>query len=54
MVYYQAVRRVARSGSSLIITLPKEIIDNFNIRKGDYVEVRLTPKKDLGVKYDDD
>ena len=54
MVYYKAVRRVARSGSSLVITLPKELIDRFGIKKGDFLEVTLSPKKEMGIRYDDD
>lgn len=53
-MYYQAVRRVARTGSSLVISIPKEIVEKFGIRKGDYLEVTLSPRREMGIKYDDE
>lgn len=52
--YYRDVRKVARSGASLIITIPKDVIERFNIKKGDYVEVKITPRKELGVRYENE
>lgn len=54
MVYFSGIKKVARTGGSLVITLPKEIIDKFNIKKGDYLKIRIEPTQDLGIRYDDD
>lgn len=54
MVSYTGVHRVARTGTSLVITIPKDVIDRFNIHKGDYLKVSLTPEKELGIRYEND
>ena len=34
--------RTRRAGNSLAITIPKEVVDAYGLRDGDYVEARFT------------
>jgi antitoxin MazE len=36
-------RRIVRTGSSLAVTLPKDIVDKLGLKKGDEVEVSAHP-----------
>lgn len=36
-------RRIVRTGSSLAVTLPKDIVDRLGLKKGDEVEVSAHP-----------
>lgn len=36
-------RKIVRTGSSLAVTLPKDIVDQFGLKKGDEVEVSAHP-----------
>ena len=49
-------RKIVQTGSSLAITLPKEVVDQFKLKKGDPVEVSVHPQTGAivvrtGVRY---
>lgn len=35
------VRKVRKSGAVLVVTIPKEIIDELKIKEGDYIKVTV-------------
>ncbi len=37
-------RRIVQTGSSLAVTLPKEVVDQFQLKKGDEVDVSVHPR----------
>jgi antitoxin component of MazEF toxin-antitoxin module len=37
-------RKIVRTGSSLAVTLPKDIVDQLGLKKGDEVEVSAHPQ----------
>ena len=50
------MRKVVKTGSSLAVTLPREIVDQFKLKKGDEVEVSVHPQTGAivvrtGVRY---
>jgi antitoxin component of MazEF toxin-antitoxin module len=52
-------RKIVQTGSSLAVTLPKDIVDQFKLKKGDEVEVSAHPQTGTitvrtGVQYFDD
>jgi antitoxin MazE len=52
-------RKVVRTGSSLAITLPREVVDEFKLEAGDEVDVSVHPQTGAivvrpGVKYFED
>lgn len=52
-------RKIVQTGSSLAVTLPKEIVDRLGLKKGDEVEVSAHPLNGtivvrLPVRYFDD
>jgi putative addiction module antidote len=52
-------RKIVQTGSSLAVTLPKEIVDELKLNKGDEVEVTVHPQTGAiviraGVKYFED
>jgi len=38
------MRKVVKTGSSLAVTLPREIVDQFKLKPGDDVEVSVHPQ----------
>jgi putative addiction module antidote len=51
-------RKIVQTGSSLAVTLPKEVVDQFKLKKGDPVEVSVHPQTGAivvrtGVRYVD-
>jgi putative addiction module antidote len=49
-------RKIIRTGSSLAVTLPKDVVDRFKLKKGDEVEVSVHPQTGAiivrtGVRY---
>ncbi|HUE87514.1 MAG TPA: AbrB/MazE/SpoVT family DNA-binding domain-containing protein [Vicinamibacterales bacterium] len=53
------VRKIVQTGSSLAVTLPREIVEELELKKGDEVEVTIHPQTGAiviraGVKYFDD
>lgn len=52
-------RKIVQTGSSLAVTLPREIVEEFKLKKGDSVEVTVHPQTGAiivraGVRYIDD
>ncbi len=50
------VRKIVQTGSSLAVTLPKEVVDQFKLKKGDSVDVSVHPQTGAivvrtGVRY---
>jgi antitoxin component of MazEF toxin-antitoxin module len=41
--YMNSKRKVVRTGSSLAVTLPREVVAEFGLRAGDEVEVSVHP-----------
>jgi len=37
-------RKIVQTGSSLAVTLPREVVDRFKLKKGDAVEVSVHPQ----------
>ena len=37
-------RKIVKTGSSLAVTLPKEVVDQFKLKAGDPVEVAVHPQ----------
>lgn len=37
-------RKIVQTGSSLAVTLPRELVDAFKLKKGDEVEVSMHPQ----------
>ncbi len=37
-------RKIVKTGSSLAVTLPREIVDEFKLKKGDEVDVSVHPQ----------
>jgi putative addiction module antidote len=37
-------RKIVQTGSSLAVTLPKDIVDDLNLKKGDEVDVSVHPQ----------
>ena len=37
-------RKIVQTGSSLAVTLPHEVVDQFKLKKGDEVEVSVHPQ----------
>ena len=37
-------RRIVQTGSSLAVTLPKEVVERFKLKKGDAVDVSVHPQ----------
>lgn len=49
-------RKIVQTGSSLAVTLPKDIVDQLGLKRGDEVEVALNPKDHViiirpGIRY---
>ena len=49
-------RKIVQTGSSLAVTLPRDVVDRFNLKKGDEVEVSVHPQTGAiivrtGVRY---
>lgn len=49
-------RKIVQTGSSLAVTLPKDIVDQLGLKKGDPVDVALNPRDGAiivrpGVQY---
>ena len=49
-------RKLVQTGSSLAVTLPKDVVDQFKLKKGDEVEVSVHPQTGAiivrpGVQY---
>lgn len=49
-------RKVVRTGSSLAVTLPRDVVDEFKLKPGDEVDVSVHPQTGAivvrpGVKY---
>jgi putative addiction module antidote len=49
-------RKIVQTGSSLAVTLPREVVDQFKLKKGDEVEVSVHPRTGAiivrtGVRY---
>lgn len=49
-------RKIVQTGSSLAVTLPKDIVDELKLKKGDEVEVSVHPQTGAiivrtGVRY---
>lgn len=52
-------RKIVQTGSSLAVTLPREIVEEFKLKKGDSVEVTVHPQTGAiivraGVRYIED
>jgi putative addiction module antidote len=52
-------RKIVQTGSSLAVTLPREVVDALKLKKGDEVEVAVHPQTGAiviraGVRYFDD
>lgn len=52
-------RKIVQTGSSLAVTLPREVVEEFKLKKGDEVEVSVHPQTGAiiirpGVKYFED
>lgn len=37
-------RKIVQTGSSLAVTLPKEVVEQFKLKKGDAVDVSVHPR----------
>lgn len=37
-------RKIVQTGSSLAVTLPREVVDEFKLKKGDEIEVSVHPQ----------
>jgi putative addiction module antidote len=37
-------RKIVQTGSSLAVTLPKDVVDQFKLKKGDEVDVSVHPQ----------
>ena len=37
-------RKIVQTGSSLAVTLPRDVVDQFKLKKGDEVEVSVHPQ----------
>jgi antitoxin component of MazEF toxin-antitoxin module len=49
-------RKIVQTGTSLAVTLPKDIVDEFRLKKGDEVDVSVHPQTGVimmrsGVQY---
>jgi putative addiction module antidote len=49
-------RKIVKTGSSLAVTLPKEVVERFKLKKGDSVDVSVHPQTGAivvrtGVRY---
>jgi antitoxin component of MazEF toxin-antitoxin module len=49
-------RKIVQTGSSLAVTLPREVVEEFKLKKGDEVEVSVHPQTGAiiirpGIKY---
>jgi putative addiction module antidote len=49
-------RKIVQTGSSLAVTLPREVVDEFKLKKGDEVEVSIHPQSGAiivrpGIRY---
>jgi antitoxin component of MazEF toxin-antitoxin module len=38
------MRKIVQTGSSLAVTLPREVVEEFKLKKGDEVEVSVHPQ----------
>ena len=52
-------RKVVQTGSSLAVTLPRDVVDTFKLKKGDDVDVSVHPQTGAilvrtGVRYFED
>ena len=52
-------RKIVQTGSSLAVTLPKEVVEQFKLKKGDSVDVSVHPQTGAivvrtGVRYIED
>jgi putative addiction module antidote len=52
-------RKIVKTGSSLAVTLPREVVDEFKLHAGDEVDVSVHPQTGAivvrsGVKYFED
>lgn len=52
-------RKIVQTGSSLAVTLPREVVEEFKLKKGDEVEVSVHPQTGVitirpGVLYFED
>jgi antitoxin component of MazEF toxin-antitoxin module len=52
-------RKIIQTGSSLAVTLPREVVEQFKLKKGDEVEVSVHPQTGAiivrtGVRYFED
>lgn len=55
----QMKRKVVKTGSSLAVTLPREVVDAFGLEAGDEVDVSVHPQTSAvtirpGIKYVED
>jgi antitoxin component of MazEF toxin-antitoxin module len=51
-------RKIVQTGSSLAVTLPSDVVDQFGLKKGDEVEVSVHPQTGTitvrtGIRYVD-
>ena len=49
--YYTGIRPVIRVSRSLLITIPADVCQRMNIKKGDQVEITIKPIENYGIKY---
>lgn len=52
-------RKIVQTGSSLAVTLPRDVVQQFKLKKGDEVEVSVHPQTGAimvrtGIKYVED
>jgi antitoxin component of MazEF toxin-antitoxin module len=52
-------RKIIKTGSSLAVTLPREVVETFKLKSGDEVDVSVHPQTGaivvrLGVRYFED
>lgn len=48
---YTGVRSVIRVSHSLLVTIPADVCERLNIKRGDQVEITVKPLDNLGIKY---
>lgn len=54
MVEIVSYCRVHRTGSSLMVVIPKDTVVKLGIKKGDQIKVKFSADPSLGVQYNDD
>lgn len=45
------IRSVIRVSHSLLVTIPADVCEKMNIKKGDQVKVTITPLEEMGIRY---